>query len=188
MHLWLRMLRVLIAALFRPRLDFHQESRLAFRVWPHDLDINIHMNNARYVALMDLGRLDLILRCGVWRPMLKCRWQAVIGGSLIRYRRPLGPFQSFSLTSRLLSWDDKWIYIEHRIEAGAAMACHAIVRAAFVEAGKVVSPHRVAEAAGFAGIQPVLPDWVGAWRDADRAFEQQQPPLTAAGEEMTCVR
>ena len=30
------------------------------RVWPNDLDTNAHMNNGRYLTLMDLGRFDLM--------------------------------------------------------------------------------------------------------------------------------
>lgn len=187
MNLWLRLLRVLIAAIFRPALGITGESALRFRVMPHDLDINVHMNNARYIALMDLGRLDLIVRCGIWRPVLRQRWQAVIGASLVRYRRPLRPFQAFTLKTRLLTWDEKWLYIEHRIEADGVLACQTIVRGAFLHSGGVVPPDRVAQAVGFTGIRPVIPAWVATWRDLDGAFDQQ-PPLVAATEELGCVR
>lgn len=187
MNLWLRLLWVLLSSFFRPRLGFTDQSTLAFRVMPHDLDINIHMTNARYLALMDLGRMDLIIRSGMWRQVFRERWQAVIGASLVRYRRPLKPFQAFTLTTRLLAWDEKWLYIEHRIEADGILACQTIVRGAFVRSGGVVPPADVAAAVGFAGQPPVLPDWVGAWRQLDGAFEQQ-PPLQVAREEITCVR
>lgn len=187
MNLWFRLLKVLIASLFRPRLGFTDESELRFRVWPNDIDINIHMNNARYLAVMDLGRFDLIARCGMWRLMFRQRWQAVIGGALVRYRRPLRPFQAFTLKSRVLCWDEKWIYIEHRVEADGALACHTIVRGAFLRSGSVVPPAEVAEALGSTVAAPMVPRWVGQWRDMDGAFEQQ-PPLKVAREEVTCAR
>lgn len=188
MNLWFRLLRVLIAVLFRPRVAMTDTSLLRFRVMPHDLDINVHMNNARYLALMDLGRFDLICRSGMWRPMLSKRWQAVIGGALVRYRRPLRPFQPFTLSTRVMCWDERWIYIEHRIEADGAPACLTLVRGAFLKGGAIVPPDVVAAELGFAGPSPAVPDWVAQWRAAEEhAFEQ--PPLRAVAEEKkTCVR
>lgn len=170
MNLWLRVLAVIVSTFFRPRLPFTGPSTLMFRVWPHDLDINIHMNNARYMALMDLGRLDLIVRAGLWRTVFRQHWQPVIAAALVRFKKPLKPFQPFTLTSRVLSWDDRWIYIEHVIATDKAVACHAVVRGAFVRKGAVVPPAEVAGHGG-GGEAPPLPDWVDAWRQADRAFE-----------------
>lgn len=186
MNLWLRLLRVFIASLFRPRLGFTEASVLRFRVMPHDLDINIHMNNARYFALMDLGRFDLIARCGLWRPVLKHRWQPVLGAALVRFRRPLRPFQPLTLTSRLLAWDEKWLYIEHRIESEGVLACHTIVRGAFVGAEGVVPPGRIIDALGLAEPSPALPPWVEAWRGLDAAIDPQ-PPLNVVKETVSCA-
>ncbi|MDR3527593.1 MAG: thioesterase family protein [Rhizomicrobium sp.] len=169
--MWIRMLSVLLAARLRASLPLFGESRLPFRVLPGDLDYNIHMNNARYLALMDVGRVDLILRTGLWRAMWQHRWSAVLAGSLVRYRRSLKPFQRLELKSRLIGWDEKWFYIEHRIEAGGALACQAIVRGAFLGADGVVVPAMLASAVGHAGASPPLPSWARSWHDADRALE-----------------
>lgn len=188
MNLWLRLLRVLVTGLLRPRLDLTGISVLRFRVMPHDLDINVHMNNARYLALMDLGRFDLISRCGMWRPMLAKRWQAVIGGALVRYRRPLKPFQAFTLSSRLLCWDERWLYIEHRIEAAGQPACLTVVRGAFLEQGAIVPPAQVAAELGFAGPAPAMPAWVAQWRAAEDEVFDPSPSLVTAKETIPCVR
>ncbi len=169
--MWIRMIRVLLAARFRASLPLFGESVLAFRVLPGDLDYNIHMNNARYLALMDVGRVDLILRTGMWRAMWRHRWSAVLAGSLVRYRRSLKPLQRLALKSRLIGWDEKWFYIEHRIEAGGVLACQAIVRGAFLGAEGLVVPAVLASAVGHAGGSPILPSWAHPWRDADRALE-----------------
>ena len=67
MNLWLRLIWVVIAALSGRRVRLPQDpSRLMFRVWFHDLDPFRHMNNGRYLTIMDLGRTDLMLRSG-WR-------------------------------------------------------------------------------------------------------------------------
>jgi len=167
MNLWFRLLRVLLTSLGRRRLGLTDASTLDFRVWPTDLDFNLHMTNARYLALMDLGRMDLILRSGLWRAVLRDTWAPVIGGTVVRFRRPLRAFQPVHLTSRMLSWDDRWIYIEHRLESGGRLVCQAVVRGAFVAADGTVAPATVARAAGYVGAAPALPAWVESWKGMD---------------------
>jgi acyl-CoA thioesterase FadM len=134
MNLWFRMIRVLILALLRPRLGLLDVSRIAFRVWPFDLDVNVHMNNARYVALMDLGRLDIIVRSGLGGVVLRRRLQPVIASAMVRYRRSLLPFERFTLVTRVIGWDDKWLYIEHRLERAGELVCLAVVKGLFLRA------------------------------------------------------
>jgi hypothetical protein len=56
MNLWLRLFWLALALLWRRKLDpRHDVSRLTFRVLPTDLDLNGHMNNGRYLTIMDLG-------------------------------------------------------------------------------------------------------------------------------------
>jgi len=172
MGTWIRTISVFLAAPLRPRLALFDQSRLYFRVLPSDLDLNIHMNNARYLALMDIGRIDLILRTSMWRTMWANRWQAVLAGSLVRYRRSLKPFRKLELTSRLIGWDEKWFYIEHRIESGGLLACQATVRGAFLGASGIVTPSQLAASVGHADQMPELPGWVTVWNDADDAMDQ----------------
>ena len=56
MNLIFRLLRALLAALRRRPLGPLEESVVAFGVWPGDLDINRHMNNGRYLTVMDRGQ------------------------------------------------------------------------------------------------------------------------------------
>ena len=56
MNLIFRLLRILVWGLVGPRLDPLGRSIVSFRVWPNDLDINIHMNNGRYLTIMDIVR------------------------------------------------------------------------------------------------------------------------------------
>ncbi len=173
MNLWLRLLRVVLASFFRPRLGYLGESVLEFRVMPHDLDINLHMNNARYLALMDLGRTDMVLRTPLWRLVARQHLQPVIASANVRFRRPLKPFQPFRLRSRLLAWDERWLYIQHLIEADGVVACQAVVRGALLRRGGVVPPAQLAEAVGYGGPAPPLPPWVGLLRDLDSGLDRQ---------------
>jgi acyl-CoA thioesterase FadM len=167
MNLWLRMLGVLIASLFRPRLGYFDESVITGRVWITDLDINVHMNNARYLAVMDLGRLDLFLRTGMMRTFIRRRWQPLMGAASVRFRRALRPFESFTLHSRFVGWDERRAYVEHWIEVDGTVSCHAVMWAAFRSAGQRVPPEAIARDLGFDGPSPALPAWVQTWRNLE---------------------
>jgi acyl-CoA thioesterase FadM len=181
----IRLLRVIVASLFRERLGPFDDSVLAFRVMPADIDINLHMNNARYLGMMDLGRWDFVLRTGFWRQVMKDKLQPVIGGAVVRFRRPLRPFQPFVLRTRQITWDDRWLYLEQDIESGGRLVCTAQVRAAFLRGRSIVPPGAVAHALGAGRTAPTAPSWVQSWRDLDAGLESQ-PPRPAA-EEMSCV-
>ena len=167
MNLWFRVLRVIVLALLRSRLRLTDESRLGFRVWPTDLDLNVHMNNARYLSLMDLGRLDMILRSGMGRLVWRDKLQPVIAGALVRFRRPLKPFEKIHLRSRLLAWDDKWMFIEHRLECGDVLACHAVVKAMLVAKSGGVAPAELARQLNQSPQSPPLPEWLAPWLAAE---------------------
>ena len=78
MNLWLRLLWLLLTARRRGPVSLPRESStLNFRVWPHDLDLSFHLNNGRYLTLMDLGRLDTMVRSGLWREVMRHKWTPI---------------------------------------------------------------------------------------------------------------
>lgn len=165
MTLWLRMLWILLTAPFKPRLSFQGVSVLRCRVWPVDVDLNIHMTNARYNAVMDLGRTDLLIRTGLLRMVLRNKMQAVVGASMLRWRKGLAPLQPYRLETRLVAWDDKWFWMEQRfITQTGVLACIGMVKGCFTDRSGVVPPARVAAFLGISPDQrPALPDWVQGW-------------------------
>ncbi len=172
MNLLFRLVLVIVGALLRQRLAFMEESRIAFRVLPTDLDLNMHMTNARYFSVMDLGRTDLVIRSGLARTMLRNRWQAVLGASTVRFRRPLKPFQRYEMVSRVLCWDDRWFFIEQRAETPEGTAAVAVMQGAFIGKGGIVAPARMLAEAGMPHESPPMPDFVAAWRPQSLPVEQ----------------
>lgn len=128
MNLYLRLLRVLLQCLRAPRQELFDSSCCLFRVWPNDCDVNLHMNNGRFLSFMDLGRIYLLARLGLLWPVLKNRWQPVVVAVDINYLRPLNPFQRFRLETQFLTWDEKYFYIEQRFIAGGRLCASALVK------------------------------------------------------------
>jgi acyl-CoA thioesterase FadM len=113
MNLWLRLLWLLLSAPFRPRLSVPSEaSVLALRVLPNDLDLSLHMNNGRYLAIMDLGRIDLLLRSGLGGAVWRNGWTPIANAALIRFRRELRAFARYRLETRVVGWQDEVVLIE----------------------------------------------------------------------------
>ena len=168
MNLWLRMLRVALPAWWGRRLGPREESVLRFRVWPGDLDANLHMNNGRYLTVADLGRVDLLIRTGVAGALRRNRWGGVVASVTVRYRRPLNLFQRYELRTRLLGWDERWVFMEQRFTRGGELVAHAVVKAQFLGPEGRVAPRRVGEAAGFDDVSsPPMSDAVAEWQGAE---------------------
>ncbi len=171
MNLLLRLLALLLSHALsrRPARPLLATGVYRSRVWPTDLDLNLHMNNGRFLSLMDLGRVDLMLGMKLLGPILKRRWMPVVAASTIRYRRSLGPGQRFTLHSRLVGWDDRWTYLEQVFRtADDREVARALVKAAIRKpGGGTVAIPDLARLAGHDGTSPPLPAALQAWIAAD---------------------
>ncbi|CAK6438984.1 unnamed protein product [Pipistrellus nathusii] len=106
---------VLRARLLRPRVrDLLAEQRYSGRVLPSDLDLLLHMNNARYLREADMARAAHLARCGVLGALRTLGARAVMAASCARYRRSLRLLEPFEVRTRLLGWDDRAFYLEAR--------------------------------------------------------------------------
>ena len=149
----------------RPPLDPLGESVLRFRVWPNDLDINLHMNNGRYLGMMDLGRLDLAFRTGLGRAITRHRWKPLVGGITMRYRRSLAPFARYELHTRMLGWDAKWCFLEQRFLQKGELIAEGVVKLLFRGPDGNIPSQALLPLTGYAGPTPELPDAVRRWAD-----------------------
>ncbi len=113
MNLWLRLLWYLVTIWRRPAIAVPDGvSRLIFRVLPTDLDTSGHLNNGRYLTLMDFGRLDVMVCSGLWRAVLRHKWTPVASAVTIRFRRELRLFQRFEIATRIVAWDATTVVME----------------------------------------------------------------------------
>jgi acyl-CoA thioesterase FadM len=181
MNLILRLFYVVFSAFRGARLQPLDESVVSFRVFPNDLDTNLHMNNGRYLTLMDLGRLDLLFRLGVVREVRRRRWNPVVASLAIRYRRSLEPWQKYELRTRLVGWDDRWFFMEQRFTRGGELMAHAIVKALFVGPGGRVAPQELVDATGYQVEPPEIPEAVRRWEEAEDALLERREPVSQGG-------
>lgn len=180
MNLWLRLLWLLLTARRRGTLALPGDaSRLTFRVWPHDLDVSAHMNNGRYLTLMDLGRLDILARSGLLREVIRHKWTPIASTITIRYRRELRPFQKFRLETRLMFWDEAQVVMEQTfvIDGGARdgqVAARALFKGGIYDRAqkKFIEIARMMTLTGVSAASPEPSPEVAAFLKADQELKQ----------------
>lgn len=173
MNLLYRLMRILFQSWRRESIGFFDPSVVTFRVLLNDLDLNMHMTNSRYLAVMDLGRVDLLIRTGLGRFFISDKWQAVLGVAHIRFRRPLRLFQKYTLTTRIVGVDEKWSYIEQRFESDGQLIAHALVRGIFARNGKSIPVEDIVEKLGLPKTMEPLSTVLQQWKDLDEAFKKE---------------
>lgn len=174
MNLYFRLLLVWLRSRRARRVSLWGEARTPFRVLPTDLDPLLHMNNARYLALLDLGRTDLMLRSGFWAEVTRRGWYPVVTAQTISYKRSLTLWQRFELATRVLGFDERHVYMEQEFHRGGKVIARAVVQARFLrKAGGTVEPPELLEAAGGALGHLSLPHWVEPWAAAVRISHSQ---------------
>ncbi|KAE8153150.1 hypothetical protein BDV25DRAFT_127479 [Aspergillus avenaceus] len=88
-----------------------------------ECDYNIHKSNSTYFTDLDISRGNLSLLLFSQRlsfqPTPKTAVM-ILSGIQIVFRREIKPYQGYEVWSRVLSWDEKWIYIvSHFVKRGA---------------------------------------------------------------------
>jgi len=180
MNLWLRLLWLLASSRFRPKVEIPKGvSVLRFRVWPHDLDLSLHMNNGRYLTIMDLGRLDIMLASGLWRAVLAHRWTPIASAIKIRFRREMRLFQRFRLETRLVAWAGDNVVMEQVfvLDGGprsGQVAAHMLFKGGLYDRAsrKFVTIERLMQETGVQVTNPPLTPEVEAFLKADQELKK----------------
>ncbi|MFQ6372107.1 thioesterase family protein [Shewanella sp. YIC-542] len=155
------------------RIGFLEVSRLSFRAWPSDCDINLHLTNARYPALMDLARTFMLAEMGLLKAFWQRKWLPVVNASEFTFIRDIKPLSKFNIDTRVLGWDEKYFYIEQRFVSERGLHAIANVRGLFVCNGKKITIDALLNAVHYQGETPQLPDDVLLWKQLLQAKKQQ---------------
>ncbi|MDK2777418.1 MAG: thioesterase family protein [Pseudomonadota bacterium] len=110
-----------------------------FRVMPWDCDLNIHLTNTRYPAWLDLARTDFFLRIGAMGLFVRHGWRSVLASQTLTFIREIPPLARVDIESRVLYWDQKYFYMEHRFLVKGRLHAKALARIAVLKKGRVCS-------------------------------------------------
>ena len=151
-----------------PRLGILEEDVLRMRVWPHDIDFNLHMNNARYLSIMDYTRTHLLARTRILQHVIRSRWQPMVGAVWMTYRRSLPVFSRFTIASRLVCWDERWFYIEQTFTGSKGLAAVGWVKGVLRDRNGIVEPQHVIDGVAPGMLSPEMPEASANWNELTR--------------------
>ena len=162
-----RTLLQLLLSRRRSRLDVHDVGRMPLRVLPTDLDILGHMNNGVYFSIMDLGRMDLMIRSGMWPKLRAKGYYPVMANESCTFRKSLQPWQRFDLETRIVGYDARAVYVEQRFVVDGEIYASAMTRGRFLKkTGGTVSMQELSDLTGVDVTTTAPPAWVGPWIEA----------------------
>lgn len=173
MYPWIRMIGVGASALKQSRIDLFEPTRISLRVWPDDIDANLHVNNGRYFALADLGRITWFVRAGVLSRARRFRALPVISDAVAKFRRELKLLQPFQIETRLLGWEQRCIFLEHRFLVDEHVSGVVGVRCVFKSGRRTIYPSELLGGLSARNSSPVLPAWLSQFSDSCEALAQQ---------------
>jgi acyl-CoA thioesterase FadM len=168
MNLYLRLIWTLLRARRLPRITLGQTLERQWRVWPNDLDVNGHMNNGRYLTVIDLMLVEYFVRTGFAAVLLRRHWRPMAGGSFITYRRGLKPFQTYRLRFRLDACDTHWNYMRFEFLDGERVCAAGYMKGAAVGRDGLVRNEESYAALGVPLQGAALPGPVQQWLHAER--------------------
>lgn len=155
---FVRLGTVLARATLGAKVSLLDEVRTSFLVTPWDSDVNRHLNNGRYLQVMDVGRFDLVARSGLGPELARRRWVPVVGGVHMEFLRELPLFARFTVATRIVGWDHRWFYVEQRFLVGGRLAAIGRVQAQFRGPKGRVAPVEVLAELGPVPATPALPE------------------------------
>lgn len=132
---------------------------LHFRVWLTDQDTFLHLTNSRYLSFSDLGRLNLLIRSGVWEVFNREAWELVICSQTRTIARMLKSPQTFEIACQITGWTDEHIAICHRFQRSSKV--HAEVNTLVriqTRGGEIIPVNRLLEALNVTTVSPQLTD------------------------------
>ncbi|KAF5687782.1 capsule polysaccharide biosynthesis [Fusarium denticulatum] len=124
-----RFLRALIRRLTDSAPEKHISPRCIFlpaisatRSPALECDYNLHKSNSTYFTDMDMsrGNFSLLLFGRAFNPMPGPKhFTMILGGTTRTWRKEIKPYARYELWTRVLSWDDKWLYVvTHFVKPG----------------------------------------------------------------------
>jgi hypothetical protein len=173
MRLRLRLLWLILASLWRKRMNVLDEFALSFIVLPNDIDVS-KISDDRYLAITDLGRAGLALRAGIAATLIKRKWVPLATFATLRFRYPLKVFQRYQLLTKIVFWDDETFYLRHVFQRHRRTVATGYVCATFLGPHGPVRPEDILAAINQPVSRPERPEIVSRLKELGSLIHDEQ--------------
>jgi len=170
---WIRLVRAGLGCIGKPTIDVLDTTCIRMHVWLNDLDLNLHVNNGRYLALADIARMHWFVRSGAVRVAQRERAIPIVGDAVAKFRRDLKLLQKFEIHTRMLGWDARWGFMEHRFVRDGRVLGVVAVRGLFKGPQGPVEPQVFLDGLGVHHDSPPLPQWAIEWNRGCESLTSQ---------------
>jgi acyl-CoA thioesterase FadM len=165
-NLFFRLFWLSLVSRFRKPCSVLGPCETPFRCSLFDLDILRHMNNGKYLSILDLARVDLMNRAGLSQELRARGFYPVVVAETIRFRKSIRAFESFTVVTKVIGWDEKAFIVEQSFMKKGVLIADAVIRARFLKvSGGAVLPKDILAMSGVHETSPALPDWVQRWNE-----------------------
>ncbi|WP_176054427.1 thioesterase family protein [Paraburkholderia caribensis] len=177
MNLLLRLFLTFLLSPRRGHLHVLDTCVTPFRVWPNDLDVLRHMTNGRYFTILDLARVDLMIRSRVWPQIKRQGWYPVVTLETMRFHRSLELWDRYDVATRVIGWDERHVFLEQAFIRDGVQVALGVVRTRFLKrSGGTVPTGELLGLAGVTQTSPALPEWVVQWSAAEGGMTPPAAP------------
>lgn len=114
-------------------------SQLKLHVWPNECDLKF-VNNSTYLQFFELGRIDLMLKANFFWTAVRESLFVPIRRLHVDFRRPLKRFQSFTVSTRILAWDDQNIFLIQGIHSDSKPIALAFMNSIVKKGRETINP------------------------------------------------
>jgi len=152
-----------------PGKSILEPSVTQLRVNVLDLDMLFHVNNGIYLQMADVARWDYLSDLGGLGKLRRKRWYPVVAAASVKYKRSMKLGEKITITTRVLGWDERCVYLEQVFTSGDKLNATAWIAARFLQVGgKRLDMPEVLEllADGEVPNSPELPAEVASWARA----------------------
>ena len=169
MRLRFRLFWLLISSFWKERLSVLDTSVVHLRVHVNDVDVR-KVSGDRYFAFADLGWGDAYIRWGAFKRVLKGECAPVGQVLTIKVRQALWLFQTFQVHTKVLWWDDRWIYVEQRFMRGGEPVAICVLKGGLLKDQKLVPVSEWVPGAATTP-KPEVPESVRALQHLEKAIQ-----------------
>ena len=141
---WIKLSIALLNAKRKSKLQITDESTIGFTVWPTDIDVSI-MNHAAIMTVMEMGRIDFIVRSGFLKLARQKKWYFPSASVSAQFIRPLKMFQKASVRTRVFHMSERWIYIEQKVERAGKVMAICLVKSTVKKGREFVNTQEIVE-------------------------------------------
>jgi acyl-CoA thioesterase FadM len=169
MLFWFRLFKAKLLSRSAPQQSPLAVVSLAFRVGWSETLLGVAINS-RYLDYMEIGRVAWMAKLGLFKLASQEKWLPLVASQTIVYKRPLRRWQRATLDTRLVCWDERWIYSEHIFKRADKVVASAVSRACLRNREGVVDPAIVLAKLGVHSPSPAMPLGISQWVAAEKAL------------------